>query len=1742
MASASHETLDAIASRARALSNACDSPSTSASTRSRERLDAIDALRDAVVGRDASTELAAEVLRAGEDALATCIVDPAGEVSAQRATMTLCACYRATGAGSMYSRANQLLDAATEKKSSAFAKASAFKALTRLVKEFRERLGGNASAYARVASANFRPSDDAECRRAATAFFAAACEASTGNLDGKSIVAYHKALTKIENDGSDGVRAAVAEAFGTLTLAWSASRGKGTAGDSDLDVHATAQRVARALSDESARVRDAASVALVNVALACARGAFAESRAGESEIAAEPAFARAARVFMYTPFVAASRGHSRADEYVCVGVARAWAMFVHRAQSENIADRYEIRESTAKTLLSQAIENTPLACACAIYVFRAGCLVNADEASLRATLSIAIDALPSKDSCRVLVATRVAKDIVEVIGSVDEELWESTASSLTKVLAHTDRNVQGEAAFALRALAIACPTKFVTQLLRAMDQLDTLVAAVGESDSIEARGAAFHTAALVSIGAEFTCGLPETIFRDAVTLGIRCATGPGNARVREGGWVVISACLAGAGSAVASKMCGGSIKFALTATFDAVVEAGTEDECGEIYAAAAAAEALSAWLMGSQSEALSLVPLLRPGVSAAERIVGSRHVSADDEHAKSLFIFRMFELLNSVHDTAIYEQLHGRVVALCQAKTRAGTSADEPQPENFLRSQLSAEDAYLGPWTSKPDEYLEELCNFEGANDSPHPRVWIGLSEALAYPKARSMRAATRQAQGLQLAKVFTASVELRFGILAYFLNTAHRVLGTAMEDRDAYERGAFVPKKPKALSALGATLRRRTRSEGVEELHERTIGLTLLSADVLATAKHFVEHTKTQDAKLMVEFVKVANVMHYAEFASTPHWRALAEIYAYSNAMNPDASALANTLIQSSKQLVDMPKDSPARNIGALSIAATFRCAGVMALRQACTPVVTNLLQLSMQVDNVNSSHIWSTHGICVIGTHAGQSFVRDADDGINLAFALADAPFLLDEDNGTMTRLTAARLVNTAVAAIGPDLDHDSIAFKRSESLIEILSESEEPAARLESTMFAQHIATFTPHTERGRALLPRLRLVLNTTMDSSTTNAVLSILRHLLERDSLNIASQSGLDAELLTVLDRESNPKTRDTIKRCIELYIRDVCRRQLREAMVSLSEVALHTINPVRSASSTAIAYDEEEDDNADADLAVVDEAENSSSIERGAPKLSTRLFAAYLLSQIPLLIGQEVEHRNLEMARLSDDDHWMALHAQHAFDLAYKLSVSPIDALHAPGLDMFSNLMDLWSHDKDPDSVADGDDRVLFVLEQYQAQLLSAMRATDPEHASLEGLLALLRLVSSALTSGITGEDAAMTRRLANVVTKMAREWREGSSDIFCGKSCNETVALQAKYSLVVSIARIASSGSEAVPKDVLTSINDEWLAIINKPPTYATNDHVIAIIVACSTIEQQEMQLTFLREFCFKSLICGVVKNRAPCEANVRMALRAVQNIVDRQASVLLPSEIAVIGEAVMHLDDPVMYDELSVFMDHMVTAERIRGDALVCAVELLASVMLKTSARLFSEIFSTCLKVAKRNKSASKRVSAVVSYIFSDETNAPRRMCVLQTIRDAQPEIMLHALKTSGHMLASFAQRETRTCYKKKMSGEECLIDDFVSHALQTWAAAFLLLKDEAENPMCVTCLAIFLAIAVEVVSPEGIVQSAIDPTLGKLASQILVRLATVCADPFRHVVGQLSDESKARLQTVLNFTPQK
>jgi hypothetical protein len=163
-------------------------------------------------------------------------------------------------------------------------------------------------------------------------------------------------------------------------------------------------------------------------------------------------------------------------------------------------------------------------------------------------------------------------------------------------------------------------------------------------------------------------------------------------------------------------------------------------------------------------------------------------------------------------------------------------------------------------------------------------------------------------------------------------------------------------------------------------------------------------------------------------------------------------------------------------------------------------------------------------------------------------------------------------------------------------------------------------------------------------------------------------------------------------------------------------------------------------------------------------------------------------------------------------------------------------------------------------------------------------------------------------------------------------------------------------------------------------------------------------------------------------------------------------------------------------------------------------------------------------------------------MQHLFTDPSLAKYRLSALRGIRLADSDVMLLALTMTGHTLAGCARSVIRKFYAKKIDGVAKSLDsmDFVTESLQTWAAAFLLLKDEKDDKMCLTSLAIFLAIAVDVTSPEGIPDRAIDTTCGTLASSILVRLAAACADPFRSVVGQLSAQSKTRLQTLLNFKP--
>ena len=1723
------------------------------------RFDALSALSAALDGDDAGDGHA--TLGHVEDVLVECVRAPDGAASAAVAARVLTRAYAKTRASSVYSRANELVNTASSAQAPALARASSFDALTRLMTAFGDRLHGCVHGFVSAACASAKPSDDDGVKRAALKFLAMTCARSNGALDERVIGVTFKALMKLEGERDVGSRAARAEALGALARAWSSSATNSRAKDGNskgagaFDIEGVIHRIVKALEDDNEWVRDSASLGLMHAAVA--RSQTATESTGHADIANAPedattgdaSFTYAIRSCFYEPLMMACGAHSTESRRVRIGIARAWATFIHEAAHENLAEYHELVGYSMQLLLSKPFHDESHVCASILYIIRVGCLAKADEASLRATLASAMQALQGTDTSRVLIALRTVRDTIEVIGSVDEDLWKGTVEAIHYTLRIDHRHVQTEAAQAMRALALACPTKFVAQFRAALDELENHIAVVDAQSSLVSFGAALHVAALASIGEEFTSGLPSAMLRDAASMGIRCATGPGSARVREGGWIVISACLAGSGAAIASNMCGTSIKFALTATFDAVVESGGESEHGEIYAAAAAVETLSAWLVGKHSEKDSLLPLLESGVTAAERILFSSKVSSI-EHAKALFRFRIFELLNTIEDASIYSTLHERIVAVCRMRMASYSKLDECLPEGFLREQLCAEDSHLGPWSSKADAHLDQLCDFEGTLDAPHSRIWIHSSDASVYPRARSMRASTRQAQGEQLAKVFSAAPTLREGILTNFVNLAHSIVRTPTEQQSAYEAGVAglaITKKQNALdlfqSTFGSTFKTRRATADQDEKVERLAALTLLCADVLATVKGVA----STDAALMIEFKRIANIMQYADFASIMHWRAIAEIHAFANALHPNPDECAKNIVNTSKTISGIPKESALRNIAALSIARTFRHTGAIAMNRACRPVITSLLQMGMQIDPVFASNVWAIHAISEVGTHIGQSFVRETEDILKLALALVDAPFLLEQQNGAMTRIATARLINTAIAAVGPDLNHESNFFKRAETLITLLGESEAPAAKLEFTVFLQHVATFTPHTPRGRALVPKLREMLRLTSDASTTNAVMLILRHLLERDSASVASNIGLDTELLAVLDRESNPRTRSAIKRCVELLIQDKCTRKPHKALNLLSTFALYAPAPASANTDALQDDDNEEADGGRIDVAVADDEEQANDIERGAPKLSTRLYAAQLLATIPNMIGNEREHRCLADARASEiagsGSHWLPLHAQFAFDIAYRLSVSPVSALHAPGLELFANLMRLWANDEDPDSATDDDYRTMFVLEQYQAQLLSAMRATDPANASIESYLALLRLVSSALTSGIVGDDAAMGKRLANIVTKIAKEWFQGTSEILCGKACDDAVAEQARQTLIVNIARIAANDLGKISSDILVQINVEWIKVIRSRSDSFSNDEIVSVLSACSRLEQSAEDAAFIRDMCFMSIICGVSKLIPLSSAEFTSIIQALSRVIPANGGCIVLSEVEAIGNALRRHDVSDASDAIAELMTHLINAGAVHSNARINVIQIVARIMTSGKATnvVVEQLMMSALQLSSHNSRVRAAVLALLESIFTSPVMYGYRVMVIRALRTLESStVKLALLKDVGHVLAESARATTREFYENKVAGgaQNPIALDLVIESLQLWASTFILVSENENDSMCLTSLAIFLALAVEVTAPENVDASDVDATAGQLASQLLVRLATVSAGPFRDVVGQLSQSSKTRLQSTLAF----
>jgi len=156
----------------------------------------------------------------------------------------------------------------------------------------------------------------------------------------------------------------------------------------------------------------------------------------------------------------------------------------------------------------------------------------------------------------------------------------------------------------------------------------------------------------------------------------------------------------------------------------------------------------------------------------------------------------------------------------------------------------------------------------------------------------------------------------------------------------------------------------------------------------------------------------------------------------------------------------------------------------------------------------------------------------------------------------------------------------------------------------------------------------------------------------------------------------------------------------------------------------------------------------------------------TRVFAAECLSLLPEAVGNDAAHfdillaRNLASNRQSSGD-WLVLQLQELISLAYQISTIQFENMRPIGVGLLSTILEKFKLVADPELPGH------LLLEQYQAQLLSAVRTALDANSGPVLLEAGLQLATKIMTSGIIRSDQVAVKRIFSLLSRPLNDFNE---------------------------------------------------------------------------------------------------------------------------------------------------------------------------------------------------------------------------------------------------------------------------------------------------------------------------------------------------------------------------------------
>ncbi|KAJ8637016.1 hypothetical protein MRB53_011283 [Persea americana] len=1123
-----------------------------------------------------------------------------------------------------------------------------------------------------------------------------------------------------------------------------------------VELESSATYCVKALEDPVSSVRDAFAEALGAIlALGMNPEAQVQPR-GKSNPIAGKKLEGGLHKHLILPFMKASGAHLKE---LRVGLALSWVFFLQAMRLKYLLPDSELQNFSLRAiemLLGNSVDAHALACV--LYILRVGATNQMTEPTQRSFLVLLARQLESPDSNPAMrvAALRTLSYLLATLGEVPPEFKEVLDNTVVVALSHSSLIVRTEAALMLRSLVEFDPTCVGGLISYAVTTLHALRENVAmekgnylkvELDSLN--GQALVLGALVSISPRLLLGypakLPRSVFDVSKKMLTRFSRNPTAATVeKEAGWLLLASLIASMPKEELEDQVFDILSL-WAAPFGGIPERQikqAEDLSSEIRVWSAAVEALTAFIrsfLSPASVAINVGILVQPVLvylSGALSYILS--LSAKQlqtlKPSLDLFIIRTLIAYQSLPDPMAYKIDHPQIINICTTPFRDPSGCDE---SSCLRLLLDKRDACLGPWIPGRDWFEDELRAFEGGKDGLMPCVWEKELPSFPQPEGTS--------------KMVVNQMLLCFGTIFAMQDSRGKVTLLGMMEqclkagkKQSWHAASVTNVCVGLLSGLKALLRLRPLPLEIEILSSaQAIFQGILSEGEICASQR---RASSEGLGLLA---RLGNDIFTARMT-----RAL---------------------------LGDLVGTSDSIYIGsvAFSLGRIHRSAGGMAL-STLVPVTVSSISSLAKSSNA-SLQSWSLHGLLLAIEAAGLSYVSQVQATLFLAMEI-----LLCEENGWVDlRQGIGRLINAIVAVLGPELSPGSTFFSRCKSGVAEISSGQETSTLLECVRFTQQLVLFAPQAvsvhSHVQTLLPTLY-----SRQPALRQLAVSTLKHLIEKDPVSIIDEQ-IEVNLFGMLDEETDSEITNLVRSTIKGLYYASCPSRSSRWIAIFRNIVLATpttkIDAENRSERDSINGTSNSDDRAsygddDEDMIAGSrdrQSQTSSSevftvhLKRDAHlRYRTRVFAAECLSYITTAVGTDPAHFDLSLARkkLLPSGHvnigeWLVLHTQDLVALAYQISTSQFENLQSIGVGLLTTVMDKFGNVPDPELPGH------LLMEQYQAQLVSAVRTALATFSSPLLLEAGLQLATKILTSSITRGDRIALQRMFSLISRPLNDFKD---------------------------------------------------------------------------------------------------------------------------------------------------------------------------------------------------------------------------------------------------------------------------------------------------------------------------------------------------------------------------------------